>query len=87
MIHVLFGRNAQGKTNILEGIYYLSHLRSFRTLKTGSLIEHDEQAFSIECLVERKTRLEDLRIYVEDHKSVYSVMAARSPLHLRLWES
>lgn len=68
MIHVLFGRNAQGKTNILEGIYYLSHLRSFRTLKTGSLIEHDEHAFSIECLVERKTRLEDLRIYVEDHK-------------------
>ncbi len=67
-VHVLYGRNAQGKTNILEGIYYLSHLRSFRTLKTASLIEHGQEAFAIECLLERNSRLEDLRIYIQDHK-------------------
>lgn len=67
-IHVLFGRNAQGKTNILEGIYYLSHLRSFRTQKTSSLIEHGQEAFAIECLAERNGRSEDLRVYVQEHK-------------------
>ncbi len=41
-INVLWGNNAQGKTNTLEGIYLLGHLKSFRTshpgefLKTGS---------------------------------------------------
>jgi DNA replication and repair protein RecF len=28
--HLLLGQNAQGKTNILEAIYLLSTLRSFR---------------------------------------------------------
>lgn len=28
--HVLLGNNAQGKTNILEAIYLLATLRSFR---------------------------------------------------------
>ena len=30
-MNVIFGENAQGKTNLLEGIFVLSTLRSFRT--------------------------------------------------------
>lgn len=65
-VHVLYGRNAQGKTNILESIYYLSHLRSFRTLKTSSLIRHGSDSFSIDAMVERSGRTEDLRVFVQD---------------------
>lgn len=37
-INLLIGRNGQGKTNILEAIYVLSLLRSFRTSRTQELI-------------------------------------------------
>ncbi|MCF0260002.1 MAG: DNA replication/repair protein RecF [Erysipelotrichaceae bacterium] len=67
-IHVLYGRNAQGKTNILESIFFLSHLRSFRTSKTASLIQHDQESFEIEAEVEKKGRSEDLKIQQEATK-------------------
>lgn len=67
-VHVLYGRNAQGKTNILESIYYLSHLRSFRTQKTASLIQHGSEYFAIDCVLEKKGRKEDLRVYASENK-------------------
>ena len=36
-INILTGKNGQGKTNILEAIYFLSFLRSFRTSCTDDL--------------------------------------------------
>ena len=35
-INVLVGKNAQGKTNIVEPIYIISALKSFRNSKKGS---------------------------------------------------
>ncbi|MCF0245780.1 MAG: DNA replication/repair protein RecF [Ileibacterium sp.] len=67
-IHVLYGRNAQGKTNILESIFFLSHLRSFRTSKMQSLIQHDHDAFTIEAEIEKKGRTEDLKIQAAPSK-------------------
>lgn len=37
---VLTGKNAQGKTNLLEGIYYLADLSSFRTNNDSELVKH-----------------------------------------------
>lgn len=39
-INVLVGQNGHGKTNIVEGIYFLNHLDSFRTHQLGDLIAH-----------------------------------------------
>ncbi len=36
--NILWGENAQGKTNILEAIYLLGHLKSFRTTRNDELI-------------------------------------------------
>lgn len=60
-IHIFRGRNAQGKTNLLEAIYFLSHLRSWRTLKTPSLIRHGQKSFRLEGTVETRGRLEQLK--------------------------
>ena len=38
--NLIFGQNASGKTSLLEAIYYLSHLRSFRTPYLSDLINH-----------------------------------------------
>lgn len=38
--NVVYGRNAQGKTNLLEAIYLLGHLKSFRGARGQELINH-----------------------------------------------
>ena len=39
--NILWGNNAQGKTNLLEGIYLLANLKSFRTGRNEELIRHN----------------------------------------------
>jgi DNA replication and repair protein RecF len=39
---VLFGNNGQGKTNVLEAIYFLATLRSFRTSRARDLVRSDD---------------------------------------------
>jgi len=40
-VNLILGDNASGKTSILEAIYYLSHVRSFRTPSVTDLILRD----------------------------------------------
>lgn len=42
-INVLIGKNGQGKTNLLEAIYFISNIRSHRTKNDLSLIKNDEE--------------------------------------------
>ncbi len=46
-ISVLYGQNAQGKTNILEAIYLCSCLRSHRTSRDMDLIAHSESDYGV----------------------------------------
>ncbi len=43
--HVLLGLNAQGKTNLLEAVYLLATLRSFRGVGNAQIIRHGQKAF------------------------------------------
>lgn len=45
----ILGENGQGKTNLLEAIYFLSTGRSFRTPHLTDLIRHEENFFYIEA--------------------------------------
>lgn len=65
-IQLLTGRNAQGKTNILEAILYLSTTRSHRTKNDQDLIRQGNDAFFIKGLVEKGNRKEDIRITVNE---------------------
>jgi DNA replication and repair protein RecF len=47
-INVFFGKNAQGKTNIIEAIYLCACVRSHRTSKDRELIFHGEQGYRIQ---------------------------------------
>ncbi|WP_294729872.1 DNA replication/repair protein RecF [uncultured Faecalibaculum sp.] len=67
-IHILEGANAQGKTNVIEAISYVSNLRSFRTRNVRDLIEHSASGFSIDAICESQGRRENLRIHHEDGK-------------------
>lgn len=51
-LNVICGDNAQGKTSVLEGIFYVSSLRSFRTARLGELIGWDQIQASAQATVE-----------------------------------
>jgi len=51
-INLICGDNAQGKTNLLESIFYLSSLRSFRPLKDKEIVRIGEKAARIEADIE-----------------------------------
>ena len=48
----MVGENAQGKTNLLEAIYYLESLRSFRGAGDSELVAFEESTFHLRGLVE-----------------------------------
>src|SRR3954466_14632887 len=45
--HVLLGDNAQGKTNILEAIYLMATLRSFRGVGSAQMIRHGAKGYFV----------------------------------------
>jgi DNA replication and repair protein RecF len=45
--HVLLGDNAQGKTNILEAIYLMATLRSFRGVGGAQMIRHGQKGYFV----------------------------------------
>src|SRR5690606_18390231 len=45
---VLHGHNGAGKTNVLEALYLVSTLRSFRSSELGPLVRHDHPVATVE---------------------------------------
>jgi DNA replication and repair protein RecF len=45
--NVIIGRNAQGKSNLLEAVYFLSHLRSGRAPRLRELVKDDESCAAV----------------------------------------
>jgi len=54
-LNVFLGRNAQGKTNMLEAIYFLALTRSHRTRTDKNLIHFDKEQLHLSGLVQKKT--------------------------------
>lgn len=51
--NILVGRNGQGKTNLLEAIYFLATTRSFRTSRVASLFRFESPSVFVSGVVER----------------------------------
>ena len=60
-MNILCGRNAQGKTNLVEAVYLCSGARSFRSTKDKRLIGDDEQSMNIELGFKNSFREQDIR--------------------------
>lgn len=72
-INIFFGQNAQGKTNLLESIYFLSFTKSHRSFIDNTLIKNGERYLKITGILKNnspfKTKLEI--ILDKDKKSIY----------------
>ncbi len=66
---LIIGKNAQGKTNILESIYFLSTLKSPRTSNNVELINFEAERAEINCnLVKNNTDVELDYSYTNEKK-------------------
>jgi DNA replication and repair protein RecF len=45
--HLFLGDNAQGKTNILEAIYLIATLRSFRGVGSAQMVRHEQKGYFV----------------------------------------
>ena len=61
-LNVFVGRNAQGKTNLLESIYFLALTRSHRTKTDKNLIQFEEEQLQVSGLLQKKTATIPLEI-------------------------
>jgi len=63
--NVLWGNNAQGKTNILEAIYLLANLKSFRTSKNENYIKHGKSSANISSILNLKNVEHIIKLCIE----------------------
>ena len=66
--NMLFGRNAQGKTNVLEAIYILAYGKSFRTVVARDCIQHGEKLCGVEGVVEKQSVERDLGVAISSRE-------------------
>ena len=64
-VHFVFGENGQGKTALLEAIYLLSNLKSFRENDHGAMVRMGERLSQVkgEFLIDSTTRA-DLKVEI-----------------------
>lgn len=78
-VNLIYGLNASGKTSLLESIYYLSHLRSFRTPYLSDLINHN--ASRLQLLAKATDQLNhQIPIGIERSKDSLEVRANQKPI-------
>ena len=69
-INIIYGDNAQGKTNILEAIFLSSFGKSFRTNKEKELIRFDQERLTIETEYQKKDRNGKIKIEIANKKQI-----------------
>ncbi|MDO4280557.1 MAG: DNA replication/repair protein RecF [Peptococcaceae bacterium] len=67
MLNIFLGANGQGKTNLLESIYYLCYGKNFRGNKDRELVRWEREYFRIEgdYVMDETARVQHLAIYVD----------------------
>ena len=72
-INILYGENAQGKTNVLEALSLLATTRSLRASRESELIFQGKETALVNAEVEREMRGEvelEVSVFQTDKKSV-----------------
>lgn len=79
--NIFYGANASGKTSLLEALYYLSHLRSFRQREATKIISDEHDLFRI--VAKCHTPLSNHLIGIEANKQELIVRIDATPLKQR----
>jgi len=69
--NVLAGRNGQGKTNVLEGLYLLAMPRSFRAGRYEDWVSRDAERGAVQCVLETAHGEMELSLHLENGRRIY----------------
>ncbi|MCL1935176.1 MAG: DNA replication/repair protein RecF [Defluviitaleaceae bacterium] len=72
-INVFYGKNAQGKTNLLESIYFLSIARSHRTNNYRDMINFDEKEAFIKSDIVGEFISDSIHVYINNNKKYVTI--------------
>ena len=70
-VNIIYGDNAQGKTNILESIFVCSLGKSFRTNKEKELINKEKDFSKIEMISQKEDRKVNIKFEIKEKKKFY----------------
>ncbi|MDO5555899.1 MAG: DNA replication and repair protein RecF [Clostridia bacterium] len=70
-VNIIYGDNAQGKTNILESIFICSLGKSFRTNKDKELINKNKEYSKIEMISLKEDREVNIKLELQNKKNFY----------------
>ncbi len=70
-VNIIYGNNAQGKTNIIESIFLSAIGKSFRAKKENELIKFGEDFAKIEIEFQKKDREGKIEIKIDNKKTFY----------------
>lgn len=66
--NLIYGNNAQGKTNLLEAVYFLCSFRPFKQVKTEELINFGEESAGIKGEIETSDDFDEIYISIAKGK-------------------
>jgi len=69
-INIIYGENAQGKTNLLESIYVLGLTKSHRSFIDNSLINNQNNYLTIEGIINTNKIDNKLNIYIDNKNKI-----------------
>lgn len=67
-VNIIYGENAQGKTNLIEAIYLFTGSKSFRGVKDKELIKFDNAFSKLKINFENKSRVQNAEIIIEKNR-------------------
>lgn len=70
-MNVIYGKNAQGKTNIIESIWLLSGKKSFRKSKDSDFIKFRKEYLRIIAKFENNDRQQEIELILNNEKSFH----------------
>lgn len=70
-VNLIYGMNAQGKTNIIEAIFLSSFGKSFRAKKDKELIKDNKEETIVEIFYEKEDREGSIKTIINEKKEIF----------------
>ncbi|MDO5718268.1 MAG: DNA replication/repair protein RecF [Tissierellia bacterium] len=69
-VNIFVGNNAQGKTNLIESVYYCSRGNSFKRVKDNDIIRHNTDTATLDAQIIRADRRKLIHIELGSEKKI-----------------
>ena len=68
-VNIIYGENAQGKTNLIEAIYLFTGSKSFRGVRDKELVKFDKEQAKLKIEFENKVRKQTAELIIKGRRN------------------